>query len=172
MEKLTCKEFTYKGFNNTETKIIDECIELLNNYGDFELLPDKVEFVKFKSVCKFGDCTTYEKGKHVRIRLHRNLMQNKDKFINTTIHELIHSFRNVKHGHGADWKRYAEKYSQVISMPIERCSNSRELGITLDERKAARTIKCPSCGLVHEFKRNNNKIWFCKKCNVKMVDVK
>ena len=34
MEKLTCKEFTYKGFNNAETKIIDECIELLNNYGN------------------------------------------------------------------------------------------------------------------------------------------
>lgn len=50
MGKLTCKEFSYKGFNNAEVKIIDKCTEIINNHGDFDLLPDKIEFVKFKSV--------------------------------------------------------------------------------------------------------------------------
>lgn len=164
-------KFTYNGFNNTEVEIIEKCISIINENGDGEQLPKDIEFVKFKSVRKFGDCTIYVKGEHVRIRLHKNLIQNKKEFENTTIHELIHAFRNVKHGHGADWKRYADKYSKIIGTKIERCGNHKQDGITLDERKTVRTIKCPVCGLVHEFKRKTSYTYRCKKCNVKMFDI-
>ena len=165
------KTFQVTEFNDRDVMWIKEVIETIYQAGDIDQLKRLNVLNKYKGTSKWGDCRNVLDSAF--IRLNTVLSDSEMGFKNTLMHELIHSFSSVPHGHGKPWKTFAKKYSELLGTEIKRVSDSSEKGVKLErkDRKPVRTIKCPICGHVHNFYRRTDRTYICNRCKVQMEDI-
>ena len=93
-----------------------------------------------------------------------------EKFVNTAIHELLHTIDNTGYKmHSGNWKKWANivssktQYKITISDSISKLNYTRKIGQTT-------TCTCTICGrkceiLSKSIKTDGKAIYMCRKCN-------
>lgn len=112
------KTFQVTEFNDRDVMWIKQVVEAIYQAGDIDQLKRLNVLNKYKGTSKWGDCRNVLDSAF--IRLNTVLSDSEMGFKNTLMHELIHSFSSVPHGHGKPWKTFAKKYSFIIGTSITR----------------------------------------------------
>ena len=90
-----------------------------------------------------------------RLVISEHMFSVSDKeLVTTLLHELCHCYKKAGHGHGRDWKFYADIASRLSGLTITRCRNVEGYNDNLAERRAelvrksGLVFKCITCGQV------------------------
>ncbi len=102
--------------------------------------------VNWNSKTTFGEC--YQNGSYVEIKLSKWIYSRagKDDVWNTICHELCHAYCPETEGHGAIWKRMAERMSVVCKTHITQyADSSKKSSIDYTGDGAVCTLVCNKC---------------------------
>jgi predicted SprT family Zn-dependent metalloprotease len=118
------------------------------------------------AVKRFGVCMY--RSKVIGLSRKLVLLNDKDKVVDTILHEIAHAIAGHKAGHGIEWKRVCER----IGAKPERCYSSEDTNVVELKYYA----KCGGCGneyqrarLVHKEVRRSCKCQVGKEWNDRIL---
>ncbi len=147
--------------------LILRAIEILSSLG--APISDDVQFkyMRYPSFTLFGSCVkNYLKSNRYSIHLNSRIAYD-DDFINTVIHELLHTIDNTGYSsHKGNWAKWADIVSNNTIYQIKRCGDAK---LEYVEMPVIETKKCycPLCGegidVATKCIKDHKSSYICKK---------
>ena len=152
--------------DNHHKELILEAIRILNELN--APITDECYFAYNNGASRYGYCEKSKKHKYT-IHLNEAILE-EDAFINTAIHELLHTVPEVSRcsAHKGRWAKWAKIVSEKTKYKITRLGDDKFDPSKLKTPNYHTTIGiCPLCGDKTEIISNENPLIFAVPCKNK-----
>lgn len=165
---------TWKPATDNLNQLFSDIVATASDKGYSTKYP--VKLYTMKSTNLFGWWQAGKDHDHSIILINEYILDNKEKTINTLIHEFAHALAPARSHHNHVWYNIANDIGRKYNTTITRCENDSELCnmITSHSKETYKyIIRCTKCG--HEYKRKRKcgvvehpEFYTCGHCNGKL----